>query len=200
MTGFRACVLATALTLSLLSPSCRLFHRSAKTKFTPPPPPAPTAPASKPDPQTSQTGAQIPAPPEIQPQAPNISQPPVGPGKLPPPPRRKTVRQPAAPPPAETAPASQPQPPAPPPQLEQVLTAEKQKAYNDEIDNHISHTQRTLAALGGRRLNGEQQTYLDRIRAFLKQAEEARKIDLFRARNLAQRASLLADDLVRSVQ
>jgi len=199
MTGFRACLLAATLALSLLSPSCRLFHRSAKTKVTPPPPPAPTVPASKPAPETPQQGAQIPAPPEIQPQAPNISQPPVEPGKLPPPPRRKTARQPAVAPPAETAPAPQP-PSSPPPQLEQVLTAEKQKAYNDEIDSHISHAQRTLAALGSRRLNGEQQTYLDRIRAFLKQAEEARKIDLFRARNLAQRASLLADDLLRSVQ
>jgi hypothetical protein len=84
--------------------------------------------------------------------------------------------------------------------LEQILTPQQQKAYNDEIDRNVSRAQRTLAALGGRRLNGEQQTYLERIRAFLKQADEARKTDLFRAKNLAERASLLADDLLRSVQ
>jgi hypothetical protein len=141
----------------------------------------------------------IPNPPEIPPQAPNISQPPVEPGKLPPAPRRKTARGPATQPPVETAPAPQPSPPSPPPQLEQVLTPERQKAYNDEIDAHMARCQRTLAGLAGRRLNSEQQTYLDRIRAFLKQAEEARRTDLFRARNLAERASLLADDLLRSV-
>ena len=87
-----------------------------------------------------------------------------------------------------------------PPQLEQILTPQQQKAYNEEIDRNISRAQRTLAALGDRSLNSEQQTYLERIRAFLKQAENARKSDLFRARNLAERASLLAADLLRSVQ
>jgi hypothetical protein len=85
------------------------------------------------------------------------------------------------------------------PQLEQILTQQQQRAYNEEIDRNIVRTQRTLSALAGHRLNEEQRTYLERIRAFLAQAEEARKSDLFRARNLAERATLLADDLLRSV-
>jgi hypothetical protein len=86
------------------------------------------------------------------------------------------------------------------PQLEQILTPQQQKAYNEEIDRNIARARQTLAALAGHRLNEEQRTYLERIRAFLAQAEDARKSDLFRARNLAERASLLADDLLRSVQ
>jgi outer membrane biosynthesis protein TonB len=180
----KQCLLLAALSLALLSPSCSLFHRSAKAK----PlvlPPAPAAPAPKP----------APPPPEVQPQPPNVQPPPAETGKVPPPPRRRQ-RPPAAavvePPPAP--------PPSPPPQLEQILTPQQQKAYNEEIDRNTARAQRILAALGGRRLSAEQQTYLERIRAFLQQAEEARKTDLFRAKNLAERASLLAEDLLRSVQ
>ena len=85
------------------------------------------------------------------------------------------------------------------PHLEQILTPVQQQAYNEEIDRNINSAQRTVMALGSRRLNGEQQTYLDRIRAFIQQATEARKTDLFRAKNLAERASLLAEDLLKSL-
>jgi hypothetical protein len=132
-------------------------------------------------------------PPDIPPQTLDIQPPPLEPLKVAPPPRRRP-RPPA--PAVETAPA--PQPP-PLPQLEQILTQQQQRAYNEEIDRNIVRTQRTLSALAGHRLNEEQRTYLERIRAFLAQAEEARKSDLFRARNLAERATLLADDLLRSV-
>ncbi len=187
--------LAAALMLAMLGPSCSPFHRSAKAKVPPAPIPAPAAPASQPAPRPAKTPEAInPVPPDIQPQPPAVQSPPFEPLKTPPPPRR---RQRAPAPVVEPAPA--PQSP-PPPQLEQILTPQQQKAYNDEIDRNVSRAQRTLAALGGRRLNGEQQTYLERIRAFLKQADEARKTDLFRAKNLAERASLLADDLLRSVQ
>jgi len=119
--------------------------------------------------------------------------------RLPPaprPPRRARARETAE------VPAAQPEPTplAQVPQLEQILSPEQQQAYNDEIDRNISRAQRTVSALNGRRLSGEQQTYLDRIRTFLQQASEARKSDLFRARNLAERASLLADDLAKSLQ
>jgi outer membrane biosynthesis protein TonB len=135
-----------------------------------------------------------PAPPDIPPQTLDVQPPPIEPLPVPPPPRRRPKPAPAA----ETPPAPAPQPP-PLPQLEQILTPQQQKAYNDEIDRNIASAQRTLAALAGHRLNEEQRTYLERIRAFLAQAEAARKTDLFRARSLAERASLLADDLLRSV-
>jgi hypothetical protein len=188
-----ACAFAAALTLALLGSSCSLFHRSAKAK-PPAPAPAPAAPAQPaPHPPKPQ---ELPAPPEIQPPPPNIQPPPVEPSKAGPPPRRR----PRPPAPAPQPPPVEPSKAGPPPQLEQILTPQQQKAYNEEIDRNISRAQRTLAALGDRSLNSEQQTYLERIRAFLKQAENARKSDLFRARNLAERASLLAADLLRSVQ
>jgi outer membrane biosynthesis protein TonB len=196
----RASACAAVLMLALLGPACSLFHRSAKAKVPPAPLPAPAAPVSQPAPRAPKSPEVMnPAPPDIQPQPPAVQPPPVEPQKIPPPPRRRSrVPAPAPAPAVETVPA--PQPPPPPPQLEQILTPQQQKAYNEEIDRNISRAQRTLAALGGRRLDGEQQTYLERIRAFLKQADEARRTDLFRAKNLAERASLLADDLLRSAQ
>jgi hypothetical protein len=49
-------------------------------------------------------------------------------------------------------------------------------------------------------LNRDQKTYLARIRAFIDQTKEARKTDLFRAKTLSERASVLAEDLLHSVQ
>ena len=164
----------------------------------PAPPPAPTV--AKPVPPKPEQ-VSLPPAPELPPQTPQISVPPSTPGKVPPPPRRRATNprpRPAPEPPAAPEPA--PPPAGPVPQLGQILTVEQQQAYNEEIDRNIARAQRALAGLNGRRLTSEQQTYLDRIRAFVQQALEARKSDLFRARNLAERASLLAADLSRSLQ
>jgi hypothetical protein len=130
--------------------------------------------------------------------------PPPSEDRLPPaprPPRRARAKETAeVPVPAQHETATATTPPAQVPQLEQILTSDQQQAYNDEIDRNISRAQRTVTSLNGRRLSAEQQTYLDRIRTFLQQASEARKSDLFRARNLAERASVLADDLAKSLQ
>lgn len=86
------------------------------------------------------------------------------------------------------------------PELEQILTPEQRQAYVDDIDTNIGRAQKTVDALRGRRLSRDQKIYLARVRAFVEQAREARKTDLFRAKNLAERASVLADDLLRSAQ
>jgi hypothetical protein len=122
----------------------------------------------------------------------------VPPEELPPPPRRRVRPRPREN--AET-PAPAPEPPAAPlPRLEQILTPEQRQAYIADIDRNIANAQRTVALLQRRRLTRDQMTYLARIRAFIQQADEARKADLFRAKNLAERASVLADDLLKSVQ
>ena len=133
-------------------------------------------------------------------------QPPASAEKLPPPPRRRkkknaqqqeqAIQQPpvAATPPAEETAA------APVPQLEQILTPAQRQAYIDEIDANVGRAQKTVDTLQGRRLSDDQKTYLARVRAFIDQANDARKTDLFRAKNLAERASVLADDLLRSIQ
>jgi hypothetical protein len=93
-----------------------------------------------------------------------------------------------------------PVPETPLPPLEQILTPEQRQAYLEAIDRNLGRARRTLEALRNRRLNDEQRTYLERIRAFIQQASDARQTDLFRARNLSERASVLAEDLLRSVQ
>lgn len=204
MTGIKTCVFMSALILVLVSPSCSLFRRS-KNKVPPAPQPAATAPGPQANPPASKPQqAPLPAPPEVPVQQPSISKTPIPPEQLPPAPRprrRSPKRSQTAETPAQPPTPTAPEPAATPvPELVQILTPAQQQAYNEEIDRNIARAQRTVAALSGRRLNGEQQTYLDRIRTFVQQASEARKTDLFRARNLAERAGLLADDLLKSVQ
>jgi hypothetical protein len=199
--------MTATLMLAMAAPSCRLFRRSSKS--VPPPPPPPPVETTAPKPQPSQPSAKLPPPPQLPPGQPDLSGKPPEPAavKLPPPPRRRgrnkkepqeTVVQPAQPPAGPEAQAS-PEPPTVP-QLEPILTPEQRQAYIEAIDTNIARAQRTLELLQGRRLDAEQKMTLDRIRAFLEQANETRKTDLFRAKNLAERAGILADDLLRSMQ
>lgn len=194
-------VLVAALAMAVGTPSCAVwpFH---KKKATPVPPPAPvaTAPVAHPEPRE----VALPAPTEIPAREPDLSQagPAVPAEPLPPAPRRP--RKPRTHDDADvTPPAPEPEPPAaavPLPQFEPDLTPEQTKAYNEEIERNISDARRAVAMVENRRLNGEQTTYLARVRAFIEQANEARKADLFRARNLSERARVLAEDLLKSVQ
>jgi hypothetical protein len=211
--------MTAALLLAAVGPSCSLFHKSPKSVAAPPPTPAPTQQASPPAPKTGDQQVALPAPPQISPKSPDLQQPPPAPAvtTLPsPPPRRKkhtqtaheaspSSQEPAASPAPATAqgPSGAPEdanaePPVP--QLEQILTPEQQQAYSEEIDSNIAKAQKTVDTLQGRRLSREQKTYLARVRAFVDQAREARKTDLFRAKNLAERASVLAEDLLRTAQ
>lgn len=141
-------------------------------------------------------------PPDVEPEAPDVAQQPqLDVPKLPPykakrPPRTVRAKDNAPEPEPETEVASAP----PLPQLEQILTPEQRSEYNRLIDSNLGRAQRTVELLNARHLNSEQSTYRDRIKEFIQQAEEARKHDLVRAKNLAERAGLLADDLVKSVQ
>jgi len=175
------------------------FHKKKATPA-PPPAPAPAAPAVRPKPRE----VTIPAPPDIAAKEPDLHQ--AGPSlpaePLPPAPRRtpKKVRTHEDADATPTAPEPEPPAAVPLPQFEQVLTPEQTKAYNEEIERNIADAQRAVAMVENRRLNGEQTTYLARVRAFIDQANEARKADLFRARNLSERARVLAEDLLKSVQ
>jgi hypothetical protein len=195
-----AIAFGATLAMMLATESCVSvpFHRN---KTVPPPPPVPAQ--ATPTPQPHPREVTLPAPPEIPPAAPDVSRP--GPSvpsePLPPPPRRRTRPRQHDEDDTQSAPA--PEPPAatvPLPQFEQILTPEQRQAYTEEIDKNIANARRAVAALEGRRLTAEQASYLARVRAFIDQANEARKTDLFRARNLAERASVLADDLLKSAQ
>jgi hypothetical protein len=206
MTALRVLALTAALTMATLGPSCRLFRKSSKTMPPVPPPAAPTQQAP-PRQEKPEREVALPPPPQISPAKPDLTQQPPAPAaeKLPPPPKRRgrhktteaaAPQLPAPAPPPEAAAATESQVP----ELEQILTPEQRQAYIDDIDTNIGRAQKTMDALQGRHLSRDQKIYLARVRAFVDQAREARKTDLFRAKNLAERASVLADDLLRSAQ
>lgn len=226
----RRLLITAALTLTMLAPSCSVFRKPAKKAPPPPAAPAPAArpkaqPPPKPEEVTLPSPPQIsPQGPDVTQQPPVPTQT----GTLPPPPKRRRgrVAKPAtaseagttAMPPAtaqtpggaqQPGAAASPQAPAPQqpaaneaavPQLEEILSPEQRQAFNEAIDRNLARAQRSVEVLQGRRLNREQRTNLARVRTFIQQATESRKVDLPRAKNLAERAGVLADDLLRTVQ
>jgi len=195
--------LALALLLALAGEGCRWFRRTPKTPAaTPSPPvsaPAPPPPAAAPAPPP-----EIAPPPQLPPGQPQIgARPPVEPPKPAPPPRVRRRVRPAARPAPEPAPEPQseaPKPPPPLPQLQQILTSEQEREANQAIDQSSARVQRALAAFQGRTLTSEQATAIARIRALLQQARQMRKTDLLAAQALAERAAVLADDLLKTLR
>ncbi len=204
--GLRIGALAAILAVAVLTSSCgRKAARAAPPPVAPavssaPAPEPPSKPVSEP-----QTRATLPAAPPV----PAAAVPEV-PGPLAdvagedqhglepqPQPPKPAPRIPAAV--AETPP--EPTGPLPPvPQLGQILTEEQRGEYNRLIDRSISRASEKLQVVLAHTdsLNSEQSAAVKRIRAFLRQAEEARKQDLAMARSLADRAELLADDLAKN--
>ena len=84
--------------------------------------------------------------------------------------------------------------------LGRILTPEERETFNESIEESLSAAQRSLAVVLQRSPNPEQTDEVKRVRAFIRQAETTRKQDLPLAKNLAERAKLLAEDLARSVQ
>lgn len=86
------------------------------------------------------------------------------------------------------------------PKLTTVLSEKERWEHNQEIDRNLARVNDLLGELDPGRLSAEQHTALDRIRAIVRQTAETRSTDLAAARNLAQRAALLADDLRRTAR
>ena len=97
------------------------------------------------------------------------------------------------------APAARP-PVRPVPRLGQVLTAQQRRALNQAIDRSLDAAQRSVAAVVNNTLSTDQVNSARRIRAFIRQAQETREQDLALAKNLAERARLLAQDLERGLR
>ncbi len=117
------------------------------------------------------------------------------PAEAPPPPPRRTL-----PPVRATVPPPPTIPPEPPPvarRLGQIFTAEQSRDYNRALDESLDRVRRVLGRVAGRNLNPELTDIVSRIQTFQKQAEQAREQDLVTAVNLARRADLLAQDLVK---
>jgi hypothetical protein len=192
-------ILVTAIAMAaIFAPGCAVLR--GRTSRAPAVPPRefklPPEVVARPNP--------LPEPPAFAPEPVEISQLPAAPEMhLPDPPARPRRRVPAHPAGEQTV-ASAPEPPpaaAPQlPQLGQILTPEQQQNYNAAIEKNLDRARRTVAALARRRLSGNQAVYLERINSFILESAEARKTDLVRAANLAERAAVLSDDLARSVQ
>lgn len=187
-------LLAAVLATVAVAPGCRVFRRAEK--------PRPPVRVMQPPPEVKAEAKEVPEPPVIEPQISLEEHAGLPVEPLPGPPRRRRVRTHQPTQPAEEAAAAPvPESPAVPstaPQLTQVLTPEQQATYNSSLDGNLDRARRTVTALSGRRLTRNQIVYLERIKSFIQQASEARRTDLVRAANLAERAALLADDLLKS--
>ena len=196
----KSALLCTILAASGLT-SCRLFRKAAPT-----PPPAVSTPRSGPI-QLPETPK--PKPPEIPPpdvpatQGPDLTgtnpaEPPATVPAPPKPPRRASGRKPVAGPPAPES-QSSPEAEATVPQLRPILTPEQQQQLNDSVNRRLERAQQSLRLIEKRRLNRQQAAAAQQIRTFIHQAQEARSNDLLRANNLAERADVLAEDLLRTM-
>ncbi|MEK7408772.1 MAG: hypothetical protein AAB225_27215 [Acidobacteriota bacterium] len=203
MSGGRVGLAVVVLSMALASSSCRLFRRGAKQTPPPPPKPAVTAPVAPPPSTTPKEAPPlILPPPDLPPGEPKISQPPVIqlPQPRPPAPRRRKrpVPKPVpAPVPEPVVEAPKPPTPMQVPQLQQILSPEQQRECNEAIDQSLARAQAALARFNGRRLTDDQAAAVARVRTFILQAEQARKTDLLTARALAERADVLAQDLLK---
>jgi hypothetical protein len=99
--------------------------------------------------------------------------------------------------PPQTPPAA---PPRPEFRLGQALTPEEQRANNALIDQHLRHATQALASIGNRALTQQQKSLVPQIQGFIAQAQQMRNTDPVGARSLAEKADVLASDLVASLR
>jgi len=90
--------------------------------------------------------------------------------------------------------------PAPLPSLAPLLPAEERRRYNIEIDSKLERANRNISLLQGRNLTARQRTSLDRVRAFVRQAESVRERDPATAAGLASRAAILSQELLSNTR
>lgn len=105
-----------------------------------------------------------------------------------------------APSPTPAARAAEDKPPAPTiaPQLSQAEFAAAQQETNESLD--IAEKNLAAAATRGKTPNAAQSDLISKIKSFLKDAREAARAgDWVLARNLAKKAQVLSEELLRSV-
>ena len=104
----------------------------------------------------------------------------------------------SAPSPTPAAPVAEGKPPAPTiaPQLSKAEFAAAQQETNESL----GIAEKNLAATRGKTLNAAQSDLVSKIKGFLKDARDAvRAGDWVLARNLAKKAQVLSEELLRSV-
>lgn len=80
------------------------------------------------------------------------------------------------------------------------MSASELAEYQRKTQKAIAAAEHNLQRAYGRQLNSDQLDLVEKIRGFLGQAREAsRSADWVRARNLAEKAQVLSEELVRSL-
>lgn len=97
---------------------------------------------------------------------------------------------------SDSAPSTRPAPP----QISPQISPADQEAYQKRTNDSISEAQKNLQHTSGHQLSSSQQEMVDKIRAFISQAQDAVQSDDYpRAQNLAQKAQLLSVELVNTL-
>jgi hypothetical protein len=81
-----------------------------------------------------------------------------------------------------------------------MLTDDRRRQYEADFAASVARARAAVNGVSGRRLNERQKETVQRIHTFLEQAEEAKVKDLVTALQLARRADLLGQDLLKSPQ
>jgi type IV secretory pathway VirB10-like protein len=187
--------------LSLALSGC-WFGLGRKTTAIPPPPAAQPkqVPPVKPPEQPKPEQKPLPMPP-----SPGIEEPAQitlpAPQKTPPrPPARK--RTPPPTPPQAPVPAEQQTPvqSSPPPQLGEILSDAQRRQYEADYAQSLSRARSALQQASGKSLSPTQRESVGRIQTFIQQAEESKGRDLATALQLARRADVLGQDLLKDFQ
>lgn len=194
----RAALAAAILAAALFSAGCRARRPAPAPPpprplrvFTPPPDVIPAAVVLA-EPQTpeTQTPVSVLPPPPL---PPALSQ-------VPPPPRPARRRPAAKPEPDEPPVPEIPAEPAPEIRLGEVLPGEVARQLERQLAQNAAAARAVLERLRGRRLSRDQADLASRVRSFLRQAEQIRARDLSAAAELSRRASLLAQELDKSLR
>ena len=197
LTNGRPNLAALLLTLiaGLACTGCFGTAKKPAKRFVPPPAPRANAvPTAKPF-----TAEMMAIPPDAEPESVEFAS--VVPVQLPMPLVPKPVQRPAAritPPPAAPAPVI-PTPPAPGPQLGELLSPGDRKQAEIDFLAMVQRARGSLERTEKRPLTAGQRDTVERIRVFLTQAENEKNRDIATAVQLARRADLLGQDLLRSL-
>jgi hypothetical protein len=93
-----------------------------------------------------------------------------------------------------------PAPPVAPPQIQEIISGEQRRQYESEFSESVARADAALKRASTKTLDASQRNTAERIRTFLAQAISARDKDISTALQLARRADLLGQELLKSLK
>jgi hypothetical protein len=86
------------------------------------------------------------------------------------------------------------------PRLGEILPDDRKREYETDYKRFTAAARTALSRTSGHRLNATQAEMVDRIRNFLQQAQKSYASDLATAYQLARRADLVGQELLKSLR